>query len=228
VKPAMVLVVVAVAVAGGYLVGARARSSTPPVTKLSAPAETRTEGASPIGVPADCQDVRNKLAICMAYHPPESEQDKQLAMCRGDLAAARSARPTLPSCYDFADAAATYDRELGEDDPSPETIEQAARLTAEDCGAVLEWSSRAYAKQATCLSGETPKGWKERYGRSISARPFVKACNAEGMKRDATNAWFRFQEDRARDMGHDGKPRIRMMPDGGYRVSTPLHPLPDD
>ncbi len=226
---ALMTMLVVAAGAGGYFMGARA--GTPHARPEGGRPQANAEPVSADPMPrasGDCQEVRNKLAICMAYHPPESEQDKQLAMCRGDLAAARSARPTLPSCYDFADAADTYDRELGEDDPSPETLERAKHLTAEDCGPVLEWSSRAYAKQATCLSGEVPKGWRERYGRSIGARPFVKACNAEEMKRDATNAWFRFQEGRARDMGHDVKPRIRMMPDGGYRVSTPLHPLSDD
>jgi hypothetical protein len=213
-----------------YLMGARTARRVSPVTKFAMSTESPADvtGASSSRAPSsDCQNVKNQLAICMAYHPLESEQDKQLAMCHGDLAACREARPTLPSCYDFADAAETYDRQLGEVDPSPETIERAKNLSAEDCGAILEWAARAGGKQATCLQGAAPMGWKERYGRPIGARPFVKACNAPTMKRDdVMNAWFRYQEDRVRETGHDVAHRFHMSPDGGVRMLSP--PFLDD
>jgi hypothetical protein len=179
-------------------------------------------------VSADVQALKNQLAVCMAFHEtPEKDELTRatLAGCESQLAMERAARPTLPDCYDFADAAATYDRELGEADPSPETLERAKHLTADDCGRVLEYTTRASYKRRSCLGGKVPVGWKERYGAPLSTRPFVKACYA--LPQDVrTNAWFRYQEELVRETGRDVERRLHWSPDGGVRVLSP--PFPDE
>jgi len=214
----------------GYLAGSRKHPDrAPSSTEPPAPAETASDAAFPAPPSSgDYQTLKNKLALCMAFHPPESEQDKQLAICRNDLAVYRGPRPTLPDCYDFIDFVPTYDRELGELDPSPETLERARSLTAAECVPVLTWAERAGRQRRSCLSGEAPPGFKERYGHPIGERPFVKACNAEALKTEAMNAWLRREEDRVREMGHDVKTQLRRLPDGSYRASTPSAPRPEE
>lgn len=168
-------------------------------------------------VAGDCQSVKNQLAICMAYHPPQSEVEKHLAMCRADLDACRD-RPNLPACWDFIDLAPIYDRELGEIDPSPETIERARRLTPDACGRVLGWAERAGVQQRTCLKGKSPPppGFAERYGRPVHERPLVAACHTT----EGINAWLRREAERG-----GGRPLhvgagagkggiLRLLPDG--------------
>ena len=153
----------------------------------------------------------------MAFHPSASETDKFLHMCRGDLDMCRSSRPTLPDCYDFIDFAPIYELELGEADPSPQTLERAKSLSTTECVRVITWGNRAGRQQRSCLRGESPPGWKERYGRPVTDRPFVKACRTT----DAVNAWFSRDEDRAREMGHEVKHMIWAGADGGLRLLGP-------
>jgi hypothetical protein len=222
---------IAVAGVGGFLLGTRTRPRPgQPVLPASVVAVGATPEAMPANVtnpsvPGDYQALKNQLAICMAFHPSSDMQDKMLAMCRGDLAACRD-RPTLPDCYNFIDFAPIYDRELGEADPSPETLERAKRLTVEDCVQVTTWAQRAMTQLSSCLKGDTPPGFKERYGRSIKERPFFKSCGTDTLRRDVFNAWFRREEDRVREMGHDVHHRVRMGSDGGI-LFGPTSSIPD-
>ncbi len=222
-KNAAVLVLVAlVSGAAGYVIRGKATPPPkPPAHDVTDAPEVAPAGTEAPRLPADYQTLKNHLALCMAFHPSESEQDKQLAMCRADLAVYRGPRPTLPDCYDFIDFAPTYDRELGEADPSPETLERAKAMTPESCVPVLTWSSRAIRQQGSCLKGDAPPGFKERYGRPIGERPLVKACASDPLHRDAFNAWLRREEDRVREMGHPIQNRVRMTPDGGVFVDVP-------
>lgn len=218
-----------VAGAGGYLCGARtpSRSALPGVACVpEAMAAGAPAGPTPPHASGECQAVKNQLAICMAFRPSEDEKDKQLAMCRGDLGLYKN-RPTLPDCYDFMDMAPTYDRELGELDPSPETLERAKSLSVTECVRVITWADRARKQHASCLRGEPPPGFKERHGRLVDEHPFVKACQADALKTDVLNAWLRREEDRVREMGHPITHRVRVGPDGGVRVGPPSS-IPDE
>jgi hypothetical protein len=233
VKYALGLVTVAlVAGVSGFVAGTCAHPPLRPVASralaVAAPAASDAPAASVTQppVPGDYQALKNQLAICMAFHPSSEMQDKMLAMCRGDLAACRTPRDTVKDCYDFIDFAPIYDRELGEADPSPETIERARSLTNEDCVRVITWSTRARNQRSRCLEGETPPGFKERYG-SMTDRPFLKACAAEDRRRDVLNAWLRREEERVREMGHEVRNRLRYGADGGWQLGPPSS-VPDD
>jgi hypothetical protein len=140
-----------------------------------------------------------------------------LAGCQSQLRAERAERPTLPSCYDFEDAAPTYDRKFGAaGDTSPEIAARIAHLTADECGAIMEWSTSADFKRETCLKGKVPKGWKERYGSPIEDRPLMKACRATFSWPDLSNAHDRYQEQRIREWGGVVRRTERMTPDGSH------------
>ena len=134
---------------------------------------------------------------------------------------------TLPDCYDFADLAPIYERELGELDPSPETLERAKSLTLTDCVRVMTWAGRARKQQTSCLKGETPPGFKERYGRPVGERPLLKACGVSFSRTDLLNAWMRREEDRVREMGHEVRNHVWFGPDGGLTAEA-RPPLPDE
>jgi hypothetical protein len=186
--------------------------ASPAVT--AAPVATGAPASQP-PASADCQTARAQLAICMAFHPTSDEKDVQLSMCRGDLDLYKN-RPTLPDCYELIDLAPVYDRELGEAEPSPATIERAGRLSIDECLQVMTWAGRAENHQDACLKGPTPPGFKERYGSPIRDRPFVKACRAHGSA--LVNAWFARQDAQIRETGHEPGLRTRMDADGGIRI----------
>jgi hypothetical protein len=210
--------------AGGYLLRGRSQPPLPRppparVTESAAP-EVSPAGAAQSRPSGDCRAVQNQLAICTAYHPSEDEKDKQLAMCRGDLNLCRDGH-SLPNCYDFIDLAPVYDRELGEVDPSPETLERAKSLTIDECVRVVTWADRARRQQTSCLRGETPPGFKERYGRAIAERALVRACQTDAVRIDVLNAWLRREEDHVREMGRKVTNSIRFGPDGGLVDGQP-------
>lgn len=225
-RPITLATLVLVSAAGGYLLGTwrQTPSRSVPPAVVAGPAQAAPDpepvGTAPRTVPADYQAVKNQLALCMAYHPSDDEKDKQLAMCRSNLGMYKNPQ-TVPDCYDFADLASIYDRELGESDPSPETLERAKSLTLTDCVRVMTWSGRARKQQSSCLKGETPPGFKERYGRPIRERPFLKACGVSFSRTDLLNAWMEREEDRARELGHDVKNHLRFGPDGGLLAGAP-------
>lgn len=218
---------------GGFLLGSRTHRDAP---TTSAKTHSSTEAEPSTAIPAlsaprvaeDCQSVKNQLAICTAYHPAPSETEKFLAMCRADLEMCRN-KPSLPACWDFVDLAPIYDRELGEADPSPETIERAKKLSAEECAEVITWEERAGLQQRRCLNGrdEPPPGFEEKYGRPVAERPFPKACR----RTDALNAFFRREAQRGG--GHplhiggkrDGWGLVYALPDGS--IVRPVVPEDD-
>lgn len=227
---AALITAVLVSGAGGYLLGARngqrTASLVPDVTGRATSETGSAAAAAPPTVAGDCQAVKSQLAICMAYHPSESEQDKQLAMCRGSLEACRAPRDTLTDCYEFIDFAPIYDRELGESDPTPETLERAKNMNAEACVRVMSWSRRAALQYGSCLKGsETPPAFKERY-RPVAERALVKACNSDALRADAINAMMRRDEDRLRERGHEVRHRVRIGSDGGVLFGSPSS-IPD-
>lgn len=215
---AVIAIALVAASAGGYVVGRRSSSAPSPATSAastSGPSPAQTSGLPQTGA-GDCPSVRAQLALCMAYHPPADEKDKYLTMCRTDLDLCRT-RPTLPDCYAFIDLAPIYDRELGEADPSPETLERAKNLSAAECVQVITWSTRASVQQDSCLKGETPPRFKERYASPIRDRPFVKACR----RTDAMNAWFVREEARIREMGYEPRVKLRVGGDAGLLLTGP-------
>ncbi len=180
------------------------------------PPETPDRAA--LRTPADYHAIKNQLAICMAYHPPDDEKDRQIARCQWDLAAARTPHRTLSDCYDYIDLTPTYDRELPAGWIRPlMTLERVKNMTAADCVRVMSFSTMANRQMVSCLQGDSPPGFKERYA-PPGARPFVKACSEGALRAEAMNAWLRREEDRVREMGHEVKNRIRMDADGGVRV----------
>ena len=204
------------AAAAGYAAG-RLRQPDPP----QAVAVIATSSFEAASVPADCQSAKTQLAICMAYRPKadaagRDERDKYLAMCRSDLEACRN-KPALPACWEFIDLAPVYDRELGEPEPSPETLERAKHPSAEQCAEVLTWAQRASSQHKTCLKGEPPAGFREKYGRPPSERALVKACQ----RPDAINAWLEREDARVRATGHEPTFRVRAGPDGGVLFAYP-------
>ncbi len=110
--------------------------------------------------------------------------------------------PTLPQCCDYIDFLPTYDHELGEPNPSPETLERARAMTPQTCVPVLTWASRANIQLRECFKGEMPPGFKEKYAFPTSERALVKACRSDALHLQALDAWDTREEDRAREMGH--------------------------
>lgn len=222
-KTVAALALALVFAAGGYLWGARGRlrpaPPSPEAATLTVP-EVHPGSTAPDRASTDCSSIKAQLAICMAYHPSIDEKDKQLRLCQSNLETYKKSRRTLDVCYDFIDFAPIYDRELGEADPSPETLERAKSMTATGCVSVLTWASRAQGQLTQCLEGETPPSFKERYAQPIGARALVKACNSEALHRDAMNAWLRREEGRVREMDHGIKNHLWMDPDGGIHVET--------
>jgi hypothetical protein len=168
--------------AGGYLLGARTHSppapsaaGLPDVTDASLRETPRNGKQSPST--ADYQALKAQLAICMAYHEPPERKDAELAACRSSLEMCRNKPPpnSLSACYEYVDMAPIFDRELGEYDPSPETLERAKNLTVEECVRVWDWAERASRLRSTCLRGDAPPWFKERYVRT-EPRPLGKAC----------------------------------------------------
>jgi len=222
---AAALMLAVVAGVGGYALRWRLQPSKPPppstVTMARAVAHDApeiTRDARPSRVPVDCQTCKNQLAICMAYHPSENEKDKQLAMCRGELEA-RKQHDTLPSCYNYVDFLPTYDRELGEADPSPETLERAQNMTPQTCVSVLTWEMRARLQLNDCLKGETPPGFKEKYASSPPwQRPLVKACLSDALREQALDAVITRDEDRMREMGHKVTLHTHFLPNNRFEL----------
>jgi hypothetical protein len=217
--------------AGGYLVGRRAQPA-PRAVRCAEPSEPESiaAGAAPPRLPADYQALRNEVALCRAYRqrpdvPGHDLTTDALAGCRSQLELMKNPpRSTLQACYNFADLAPVYDRELGEADPSPETLERAAHLTASECGRVLHYSKGAVGMHRTCMSGAMPIGWKERYGTLIDERPFFKACYALPQY-IRMNAMHDFEDDQLRATGAVIHPRQRMTPDGGH-IAAPVDEEP--
>jgi hypothetical protein len=217
---ALAIVALASGAAGGYALGRRSRAAHKPapvdVPDCAPPALV---AAAVDRTPADYQALKNKLAVCMAFQQPADERDQYLLGCRAELDGCNKAlvrtRDPLSACYDFTDFAPIYDRELGEVDPSPETLERAKNMTAEECVRVMTWGSRARYQLSLCLSGDAPPGFKERYGNFMANRPLTKACNSDALKRDAMNAWFKREEGRVEEAGGRLRVRYRMGEDGG-------------
>jgi len=228
-----VVALVAVAIAGaggGFLLGVRTvpRPAPPaPGVAGSASPEAMPANVTQPLVPSDYQALKNQLAICMAFHPSSDMQDKQLSMCRGELAACRSPRETLPACYDFIDFAPIYDHELGEADPSPETIRAGQEL---DRRGVRPRDHVVHAGQDP--AGDVPQG-RSAAGLqgALTARSWIDPSSRPARRPRSegtcTNAWFRREEDRAREMGHEWSQRIRMAADGGMLMG-PTSSIPDN
>jgi hypothetical protein len=216
---------------GGYALRWRQQPSpklpqagTVSMARTAAPdAHDAAGDARPSRVPGDCQTCKNQLAICMAYHPPADEKDKQLVRCRAENDALKD-RPTLPECYDFIDFLPMYDRELGELDPSPETLERAKNMTPQSCVAVIDWERRALFQLGACLKGETPPGFKEKYALPPSSRPLAKACHSQALHEKAVDAWITRDEDRVREMGHKVTRHMHLLPNHRFE----LVPVPED
>jgi hypothetical protein len=206
--------------AAGFLLGMRVpphatlREGVAPraPASVAAPPERPGEAPAPVGS-SECGTLKTQLALCMAYHPPSSDTERELAMCRGDLDLYKN-EPTWPDCYTFMDLAPIYDRELGEIEPSPETLERAKHVDIDQCMQVLTWAERARRQQRSCLKGPKPPTFAERYGRPIDERPLFKACLALG-RPAVFNAWVERDEARIREMGGRPGGRLRLLPDGG-------------
>lgn len=229
---ALVVSVGTVAGAGGYLLGARAVARSTPIGTRPTPAIVTAPAATAAALRDDLSR-KAQLAICMAYRVPDRPDvpghdllTDALAGCESQLELERKEKPTYPSCYDFEDASPTYDREFGAaGDTSPEMTERAAHVTLDECGPIMDRSGRADARQRRCLKGDTPRGWRERFGSPIEERPLVKACRAAFSWPDLSNAMAAFEEQQIRDRGGVIRRSIRMTPDGGH-VAGPVDPEP--
>jgi hypothetical protein len=217
-KRIIIVLAAALAVfAVGYFVGAR--TSRPPAAISRTAGGAAADTAAPARMPADVASLKNQLAICMAYRAPQQHDGMTAALsaCRNELEVWKShPKDTLSSCHAFADTVPTYDRELGEADPSPETLERAQHLTIDDCGRVIKYAGGAASQQRTCLDGgKIPPGWKDHYGAPIWERALPKACKAAFSRDVLANALWRFEEQRQRETGAEPFYRMRMLPDGG-------------